>query len=705
MSIRMGRLAGLWATALVITACGGGGGGGQPLRLTLSPDEVTVTVLQGQSQTFNTTGTVTGTVEGVVNVLIVDTVGVIEPEVQILNIGGNSYTATFTTAAGLAPNSYTGDISIRLCGSTPPACNPEYGSANLGYNITVQAIPVPSITAISPAQSTAAGPGFTLTVNGSGYFPDSVVNWSGQPLATSFVSPTQLRATVTSAELADGGTRAITVTTPPPGGGTSASVSHTVLNPAPSLTAVNPLATTAGCGSFTLGVAGSNFVPSSVVRWQGTPLATTFESSTYLRATVPGSFVASPGGGAVTVVSPAAGGGTSGSRDVAIDATSGPANQAVTLQIDAAHTGVAHTPCPTTPAAAPRWDVPVGGDASFALVAGGRVFVTVAGLPGLNPPVELLALDGASGATLWGPLAVADNLNTFARAYAAWANDVVYVAANADPGLPIDQNLGARPASVQAYEGASGNVRWRRELARNTVNPDVVGIVPANGKVYVRGRSAVGILEAFDPSTGAQLFQAGAGFGSASWPTVTASSVIITGDCATEAFSATTGGLQWQQAPVCSGGGGGVAVVSGGLVYSATRSISGSTVEVYAANGGAVVGAVNGPGAVRDGIGYGPSARLLATNTLLWSYALDPVAFGDPDIGPLLVNDLVITGNRQRGRIYALDAATGTLMWQLDVGASDPFGTSTITEISVGENLLVVSRGDRVKAWRIGSTL
>jgi hypothetical protein len=64
-------------------------------------------------------------------------------------------------------------------------------------------------------------PGFTLTVNGTGFVPDSVVNWNGSPLATTFVGSSQLAATVPAVNVAKPATASVTVVSPIPGGGTS----------------------------------------------------------------------------------------------------------------------------------------------------------------------------------------------------------------------------------------------------------------------------------------------------------------------------------------------------------------------------------------------------------------------------------------------------------------------------------------------------
>ncbi len=53
-----------------------------------------------------------------------------------------------------------------------------------------------TITSLNPAFVTAGNPNFTLTVNGSGFTPSSGIQWNLGPLATTFVSSTQLTAVV-----------------------------------------------------------------------------------------------------------------------------------------------------------------------------------------------------------------------------------------------------------------------------------------------------------------------------------------------------------------------------------------------------------------------------------------------------------------------------------------------------------------------------
>lgn len=171
--------------------------------------------------------------------------------------------------------------------------------------------PVPSVSTLSPSSTAAGGPTFTLTVNGSGFISSSSVQWNGSSRSTSFASSTQLTAAITANDIATRGTISVTVVNPSPGGGTSNSVNFTIGNPSPVLSSVSPTSTIVGQASFLLTATGTNFVSGSVIQWNNTPLATTFNSSTQLTATVPANDVASLGTAQVTVSTPAPGGGTS----------------------------------------------------------------------------------------------------------------------------------------------------------------------------------------------------------------------------------------------------------------------------------------------------------------------------------------------------------------------------------------------------------
>jgi hypothetical protein len=75
-------------------------------------------------------------------------------------------------------------------------------------------------------------------------------------------------------------------------------------NPAPATSALQPSSAVVGAGSLTLVVLGSDFVPSSIVRWNGTNRVTTFVSGSELHAAILGADVAAAGSATVAVFTP-----------------------------------------------------------------------------------------------------------------------------------------------------------------------------------------------------------------------------------------------------------------------------------------------------------------------------------------------------------------------------------------------------------------
>jgi uncharacterized repeat protein (TIGR03803 family) len=97
------------------------------------------------------------------------------------------------------------------------------------FKLAVQTLQPPTITSMSSTSAIAGDPAFTLTVNGTNFVSGSTVNFSGNARTTTFVSATQLTAAILATDIAIAGTFNVTVTNP--GGGTSNSVSFTVLTP------------------------------------------------------------------------------------------------------------------------------------------------------------------------------------------------------------------------------------------------------------------------------------------------------------------------------------------------------------------------------------------------------------------------------------------------------------------------------------------
>jgi 6-phosphogluconolactonase (cycloisomerase 2 family) len=177
----------------------------------------------------------------------------------------------------------------------------------------------PQITTISPNTAVAGGTAFTLTINGTNFVAASMVNFGGSAAATTFVNSTQLTAAIPAASIASTGTMAVTVTNPAPGGGTSNAVNFTVTSSGstvPTISFLYPSCAPAGeqfvdSVDNQMTVVGQNFVPGSVVRWNGSDRPTTFDENVVLTAQISASDIAAAGTAAVTVFNPGPGGGTS----------------------------------------------------------------------------------------------------------------------------------------------------------------------------------------------------------------------------------------------------------------------------------------------------------------------------------------------------------------------------------------------------------
>jgi hypothetical protein len=170
--------------------------------------------------------------------------------------------------------------------------------------------PTPIITSISPQQWEVSSTGPVLTVDGASFFRDSVVRFNGTDRPTSYVGDTELTAQLSGSDLQTPTTAQISVFTPL-GGGTSNAQTFTVVNPVPEVNLVSPTRLVVGDPGANIIIFGNKFVNSSIARWNGTPLTTSYDSSSLLNVVVPAALMAVSGTATIDVVNPAPGGGTS----------------------------------------------------------------------------------------------------------------------------------------------------------------------------------------------------------------------------------------------------------------------------------------------------------------------------------------------------------------------------------------------------------
>jgi serine/threonine-protein kinase len=91
--------------------------------------------------------------------------------------------------------------------------------------------PLPTVSSLSPVDRVAGSGAFRLSVRGSGFVAGSLVRWNGAERPTEFVSARELRARISAADVEMAQQARITVSSPAPGGGTSAARSLAITKP------------------------------------------------------------------------------------------------------------------------------------------------------------------------------------------------------------------------------------------------------------------------------------------------------------------------------------------------------------------------------------------------------------------------------------------------------------------------------------------
>jgi hypothetical protein len=223
------------------------------------------------------------------------------PYVYVNTLPGTGGTKTWTTTMPATLGTYEPRLFL----------NNGFTRAATGNTITVANInPTPTITTLAPASVTAGSAAFTLRVNGTGFVNGATATVGGAARTATFVSGTQLDVSVQATDVAAVGSVNIQVTDPTAcvaTGCASNTIALAVTTPpaGPIVDAISPTTVAASGASFTLTAAGQNFVPTSVVRINGSPRATTFVGSTSLTATIFASDIGSAGTPAITVATPA----------------------------------------------------------------------------------------------------------------------------------------------------------------------------------------------------------------------------------------------------------------------------------------------------------------------------------------------------------------------------------------------------------------
>jgi spore germination protein YaaH len=221
-----------------------------------------------------------------------------------VRVNGDPRPTTFSSATRLTVRIPASDIaspgSVNVMVSNPVNQN---NSNQMPLNIVAR----PVINTLAPSSGRVQDNGMDITATGSGFTPNSIVQYNGTDRPTVYVGPTELRFTIFKPDLLERGTVPVRVANPASEGGLSAPKIFSV-RLVPAVSALQPGQTAAGGPTFTLTLRGNRFATDSVVMWNGSPRETTFVSSRTIRAAITAADIASVGTARVVVSNPAPGG-------------------------------------------------------------------------------------------------------------------------------------------------------------------------------------------------------------------------------------------------------------------------------------------------------------------------------------------------------------------------------------------------------------
>lgn len=147
-----------------------------------------------------------------------------------------TYQSATSLQAAIAVSYLTLPGTVSLTVANPVSA----GGTSNALPFTVNANPLPTLIAVSPSGG-VTGAAITLSLAGTNFVGDSVVQWNGSALPTTVSSGTQLQTQIPASDLTTVGTARITVQTPAPGGGTSNAISFPITLPPPAAANLNVL--------------------------------------------------------------------------------------------------------------------------------------------------------------------------------------------------------------------------------------------------------------------------------------------------------------------------------------------------------------------------------------------------------------------------------------------------------------------------------
>ncbi len=358
---------------------------------------------------------------------------------------------------------------------------------------------------------------------------------------------------------------------------------------------------------------------------------------------------------------------------------------AVTFQQDAARDGYAGpTNLPST--LQRSWSLQLPQRVSYAVIAGGRVFVTVSRSPSAPTTTspEVFAYDGATGARLWGPYVVPGQNSDFAML--AYDGGRLFVV--------------SQEGFVAALQPASGAQLWSRTVAWAGV-AELDAPIALQGHLYEVSHTGGVVVWSMNEANGVLDMLNGAYNGPGGFAVDSSGFYLDQGNGVS---ALTTGGVQrWRQEDAYKDFGDGVPVLHAGQMWIRSQPQQ----HILQASTGDLVGTFSSDtppafagNTVVEMNGSGVTAASATTLAHIWTQKGD----GQLDTNPVIAGSVVYVGSKS-GSVYGYSLSTGQQVWVGQTGApvigSDVVATPAVVQQNptIGDGLLAVPSGDRLTVF------
>lgn len=347
------------------------------------------------------------------------------------------------------------------------------------------------------------------------------------------------------------------------------------------------------------------------------------------------------------------------------------------FRADAAHQSSVITNTIDGPPLRKRWTRDLGSAAEYSIVADGTMFATAGG--------KLFALDLLTGEDRWGPVVLDPNGG---RANVSYGDGRVFAAATA-PDMPL-----------RAFDADTGRELWSTAMDGYAGQSFPVPAVYDGGRVFAH--TYLGPVLAVSAATGEHLWTEFSN-GSPLGPPTVSGNLVIVSSCETgaHALDAATGTVIWDALGRCLGGSSPLSAVSAGELWTESPNV---TPLVHDAASGRLIGASSGmlPAFDESSVyameGSALKRRDRATMSTQWTFLGDG-ALATP---PVVVNGRIYIAS-STGRLWVLDASTGTLLWSDDVGlpiaTRGPFWYLMGANIVAGQGVVGVPAGNAIVVY------